>query len=65
MRKIILLLLLSISVSSCIVIVPQSNLRKQIKEVRKVNNGKRGCTLYPYPEKKKFSKVKVWKKQYR
>jgi hypothetical protein len=65
MKKIILLLLLSISVSSCIVVVPQSNLRKQIKEVRKSNKGKRGCTMYSYPEKKKFSKVKVWKKQYR
>jgi len=65
MKKIILLLLLSISVSSCIVVVPQSNLRKQIKEVRKANRGKRGCAMYSYPENKKFSKVKVWKKQYR
>jgi hypothetical protein len=65
MKKIILLLLLSISVSSCIVVVPQSNLRKQIKEVRKANRGKRGCTMYSYPEKKKFNKVKVWKNQYR
>jgi hypothetical protein len=40
-------------------------LRKQIKEVRKANRGKRGCTMYSYPEKKKFNKVKVWKNQYR
>lgn len=63
MKKLILFLLLSITISSCIVVVPQSNLRRHIKQSKLESKGR--CVLVPFPENKRFNKVKVWKKQYR
>ncbi len=65
MKKLILFLLLSITISSCIVVVPQSNLRRHIKQSKLVSKGRGSCVLVPFPENKRFNKVKVWKKQYR
>ncbi len=65
MKKIILFILLSITISSCLIVVPQSNLRRQIKQSKLSQRGRGSCVMTPYPEKKRFNKVKVWKRQYR
>lgn len=51
--------------SSCIVVLPSKNLRTTIKADKRFNSRKNTCKLTPYPEKKKFSKYKSWRRMYR
>lgn len=51
--------------SSCIVVLPSKSLRTSIKVDKKLNSKRNTCNLTPYPENKKFTKYKLWRRMYR